>query len=263
MSDTGKKLHLVMVHGFGHGAWCWYKIRALLEASTDYKVTCLDLKGSGIDRSDPDTIFTFQDYNKPLIDLLSNLPENEKVILVGHSAGGLSLTYAIHRFAMKIHLAIYVAANMLKLGFLTPQDYKDADPDLSKYGDVNMMIYGAGADKPPTSMIMKEEFQRYILYHMSSKEDSTLAAMLLRPGPLRPFAGVHFTEGPDADSVPRVFIKTTHDRVLMQEQQDAMIRRWPPSQVFVLESEHSPFFSTPAHLFGCLLKAVASTNSAT
>ncbi|XVF65497.1 hypothetical protein PTKIN_Ptkin09bG0254200 [Pterospermum kingtungense] len=262
MSDTGKELHFVMVHGFGHGAWCWYKIRTLLEAS-DYKVTCLDLKGSGIDRSDPNTIFTFQDYNKPLIDLLSNLPENEKVILVGHSAGGLSLTDAIHRFAKKIHLAIYVAANMLRHGFVTPQDYKDAVPDLSKYGDVTMMIYGAGADKPPTSMIIKEEFQSQILYHLSSKEDSTLAAMLLRPGPLRAFAGVHFTEGPDADSVPRVFIRTIHDRVIMQEQQDAMIRRWPPSQVFDLEGEHSPFFSAPADLFGFLLKGVASINSAT
>ncbi|XP_022744217.1 methylesterase 17-like [Durio zibethinus] len=260
MSDTSKKLHFVLVHGFGHGAWCWYKIRSLLEAS-DYKVTCLDLKGSGIDPSDANTIFTFQDYNKPLIDLLFNLPENEKVILVGHSAGGLSLTYAIHRFAKKIRMAIYVAANMLKHGFVTPQDYKDADPDLSMYGDVNTMTYGLGADQPPTSMIMKEEFQRKILYDLSSKDDSTLAAMLLRPGPLRPFTDVHFTEGPDADSVPRVFIKTMHDRVIKQEQQDAMIRRWPPSQVFDLESEHSPFFSTPADLFGFLLKAVASVSS--
>lgn len=79
MSETTEKLHFVMVHGFGHGAWCWYKIRSLLEAS-DYKVSCIDLKGSGIDPSDPNTIFSFQDYNKPLIDLLSNLPHNEKVI---------------------------------------------------------------------------------------------------------------------------------------------------------------------------------------
>ncbi|XVF07281.1 hypothetical protein REPUB_Repub06bG0124800 [Reevesia pubescens] len=217
MSDTSKrtKLEFVMVHGFGHGAWCWYKIRTLLEAS-DYKVTCLDLKASGTDPFDPNTIFTFEDYNKPLIDLLSNLPENEKVILVGHSAGGLSLTYAIHRFAKKIHMAIYVAANMLKHGFVSPQDYED---------------------------------------------DSTLAAMRLRPGPLRPIANVRFTEGPDSDTVQRVFMKTMHDRVIRQDQQDAMIRRWPPSQVFELESEHSPFFSTPTDLFGFLLKAVASINS--
>ncbi|ONH99625.1 hypothetical protein PRUPE_6G040000 [Prunus persica] len=116
--------HLVLIHGIGHGAWCWYKIRCLLEAS-GYKVTCLDLKGAGIDQSDPNTILTFQDYNKPLINFLSNLPLDEKVVLVGHSVGGMSLTDAIHRFANKIHMAIYVAATMLEHGFSTHQDFKD------------------------------------------------------------------------------------------------------------------------------------------
>ncbi|XP_017639431.1 methylesterase 17 [Gossypium arboreum] len=262
MSETTEKLHFVMVHGFGHGAWCWYKIRSLLEAS-DYKVSCIDLKGSGMDPSDPNSIFSFQDYNKPLIDLLSNLPHNEKVILVGHSAGGMSLTYAIHRFSQKIRMAIYVAATMLKHGFVTPQDYEHGDPDLSIYGDVCKMTYGLGADQPPTSMIIKEEFQRKILYHLSPIEDSTLAAMLVRAGPLRALVGVQFREGGDADSVPRVFIKTLQDRVLKQEQQEAMLKKWPPALVFALESDHCPFFSMPTLLFAFLLKAVASIKAAT
>ncbi|XP_038991392.1 methylesterase 17-like [Hibiscus syriacus] len=175
MSETSEKIHFVMVHGFGHGAWCWYKIRSLLEAS-GYKVSCIDLKGSGIDPSDPNTIFTFQDYNEPLINLLSNLPQNQKVILVGHSAGGHSLTYAMRKFVNKIRMAIYVSATMLKHGFVTPQDYEDGDLDLSVYGDVNEKIYGLGADQPTTSMIIKEEFQRKILYHLSSIEVSTTSS---------------------------------------------------------------------------------------
>ncbi|KAE8667467.1 hypothetical protein F3Y22_tig00112408pilonHSYRG00049 [Hibiscus syriacus] len=78
MSETSEKLQFVMVHGFGHGALCWYKIRSLLEAMC-YKVSCIDLKGSGIDPCDPNIIFTFQDYNQPLINILSNLPQNQKV----------------------------------------------------------------------------------------------------------------------------------------------------------------------------------------
>ncbi|XP_048425305.1 methylesterase 17-like [Pyrus x bretschneideri] len=117
--------HLVLIHGIGHGAWCWYKIRCLMEAS-GYKVTCLDLKGAGVDQSDPNTVLTFQDYNQPLTDFLSSLPGNEKVILVGHSAGGMSLTDAMHRFASKIHMAIYVAATMLEHGFSTHRDIIDA-----------------------------------------------------------------------------------------------------------------------------------------
>ena len=44
---------------------------------------------------------------------------------MGHSAGGLSVTWATHKFANKIRLAVYIAATMLKLGFWTDQDVKD------------------------------------------------------------------------------------------------------------------------------------------
>ncbi|XP_004294719.1 PREDICTED: methylesterase 17-like [Fragaria vesca subsp. vesca] len=250
--------HLVLIHGVGHGAWCWYKLRCLLEAS-GHKVTCMDLKGAGIDQSDPNTILTFEDYNKPLINFLSTLPHDEKVILVGHSAGGMSLTDAIHRFGNKIHMAIYVAATMLKYGFSTDQDFIDGEPDLSAFGNVNEFIFGFGPDQPPTSVIMKEDFRHQILYHMSPIQDSSLASMLLRPGPVMALQGARFKgNGDEVDCVPRVYIKTMKDRVLKPEQQDAMIKRWPPFQVFVLDSDHSPFFSTPFSLFDLLLKASAS-----
>ena len=48
-----------------------------------------------------------------------------QVILVGHSAGGLSVTAATQKFAKKISLAVYVGATMLQEGFMTPQDLKD------------------------------------------------------------------------------------------------------------------------------------------
>ena len=91
-------------------------------------------------------------------------------------------------------------------------------------------------------------------------QDSSLAPMLLRPVPSRPMRGLSFEETEGVDSVPRVYIKTLLDRVLFQHQQDAMIGRWPPSQVFALDSDHSPFFSAPTLLFGFLLQAVASVN---
>lgn len=49
----------------------------------------------------------------------------DQVILVGHSAGGLSVTQATHKFSKKIRLAVYVAATMLKLGYSTDEDLKD------------------------------------------------------------------------------------------------------------------------------------------
>ena len=44
---------------------------------------------------------------------------------MGHSAGGLSITQASHKFPKKIKLAVYVAATMLKYGVITDEDLKD------------------------------------------------------------------------------------------------------------------------------------------
>ncbi|KAK4858692.1 hypothetical protein QYF36_020556 [Acer negundo] len=227
-----EKLHFVLVHGAGHGAWCWYKLRCLMETS-GYKVTCLDLKGAGIDQTDPETISSFDEYNQPLIDFFLHLPENHKVILVGHSAGGLNVTDCIHKFGTKkIHMAFYVAANMLKNGFVTDQDYKDGLPEISGLGKIT--------------------------YPQTPTQDSILVSMLLRPS-VKAILRAQFTDGPDADKVPRVYIKTLHDQTLKPDKQQAtMIKRWPPSQVFDIESDHSPFFSNPFVLWGFIVKAVAS-----
>lgn len=68
----------VLVHGEGFGAWCWYKTVALLEEA-GLVPTAIDLTGSGINRTDSDSISTLADYAKPLTDYLHNLQE-EKVI---------------------------------------------------------------------------------------------------------------------------------------------------------------------------------------
>ncbi|XP_026414664.1 methylesterase 17-like [Papaver somniferum] len=261
MTKMASTLHFVLVHGVGGGSWCWYKIRCLMENS-GYKVSCIDLKSGGIDSSDPNKVLTFEDYNQPLIDFLSTIPDHDKIILVGHSAGGLSLTHAILKFGKKIHLAIFIAATMLRLGFWTEQDVKDGVPDLSEFGDVEDVTFGNGPNEPPTSIVIKKEFQRKLAYHMSPLEDSTLASMLLKPGPIRALQGAQFKEtgnDNDIDKVTRVYIKTLNDRIVKPEQQDAMIKKWAPADVYVLESDHSPMFSTPFLLFGMLIKAVAST----
>lgn len=259
--EKNEKSHFVLVHGISNGAWCWYKLSCLLENS-GYKVTCLDLKGCGKDLTDPNTILSFHDYNQPLLHFLSSLTDNDQVILVGHSAGGLCLSDAIIKFGKKrIKLAIFVAATMLKSGFATDQDIKDGVPDLSEFGEVNEvyeMGFGLGEDCPPTTILIKKELQRKIIYQLSPLEDSTLARMLLRPGPIQALLKAQFADPVDADDVPRIYIKTTHDNVIKPHQQEAMTKKWPPSDVYVLESDHSPFFSAPFLLFGLLLKAAIS-----
>eukprot|EP01018_Ginkgo_biloba_P004362 Gb_12800 [translate_table: standard] len=238
-------MHFVLVHGAGHGGWCWYKIQHLLHKA-GHQVTAIDLAGAGRSTQNPNTILSFDDYNAPLIELLSILPASNKVVVVGHSAGGLSFTHASLLSSEKISVAVYIATTMRGV------------PNLFEEYEFK---YGLGLNDPPTSAMFRKQVQRQLLYQLSPPEDAMLASMLLRPAPCLAFQSARF-DGPEKGSriVPRVYIKTLQDRVLKLDQQEAMIQRWPPQSVLHLDTDHCPFFSAPLELHRLLL-SVASTYS--
>jgi len=134
-------------------------------------------------------------------------------------------------------------------------------PDLSEFGgDVYDLNFGLGEDHTPTSMVLRKEFQRPILYQQCSQEDSTLASILLRPFPAvlqtARFRCVDDGVKSPVNAVHRVYIKTANDRTLKAEQQEAMIHLWPPRKVMVMDTDHSPFFSAPDHLLELILKSL-------
>jgi pimeloyl-ACP methyl ester carboxylesterase len=101
--------HFVMVHGVCVGAWSWYKLKPQLE-SVGHKVTAIDLAACGINTNKIEDVHTFVDYAKPLLDFLASLDPNEKVVLVGHSFGGVSIALAMEKFPEKIAVGIFLAA---------------------------------------------------------------------------------------------------------------------------------------------------------
>ncbi|CAL5187940.1 unnamed protein product [Lathyrus oleraceus] len=69
--------HFVLVHGVCMGAWTWYKLKPQLE-SLGHKVTAFDLAACGINTEKIEDVDTFEDYSKPLLELLASLDPKEK-----------------------------------------------------------------------------------------------------------------------------------------------------------------------------------------
>ena len=112
MEDEGKKLggkHYVLVHGACHGAWYWFKVKPLLEKA-GHRVTALDMAASGIHPASIHQLHSVRDYCRPLIDFMGSLPDDQKVILVGHSLGGLNVAVIIDMFPYKIEAAVFLTA---------------------------------------------------------------------------------------------------------------------------------------------------------
>ncbi|KAM6564426.1 hypothetical protein CsatB_024424 [Cannabis sativa] len=135
VTTNNKHSHFVLVHGAGHGAWCWYKVATLLQ-STGHKVTAIDLTASGINPIQVTQVNgSLLDYAKPLTDFMASLPSAaaaEKVVLVGHSLGGLSISLAMERFPHKISAAVFVTALMPSPNLTYSQIFEE---EASEMGD--------------------------------------------------------------------------------------------------------------------------------
>ncbi|XP_024540765.1 putative methylesterase 11, chloroplastic [Selaginella moellendorffii] len=238
-----KKHHFVLVHGAGHGAWCWYKIANALQQS-GHQVDTLDLVSAGTSSVDATTVGSVERYSAPLIQMLESV--NDTVILVGHSSGGITLTYALEKMPSRISKAVYLAA------FMFSHNATRAREIFNQPGTPGSLtlIFSNGSTVPSAAAFKLDRAQQ-VLYKKSPSQDVVLAKSLLKPFPLFDVA-VNFTSA-NYGHVPRYFIKTLQDRTILRARQEQMIYENPPLQVLTLDSDHSPFFSTPLALVKLLL----------
>ncbi|KAK4430088.1 putative methylesterase 13, chloroplastic [Sesamum alatum] len=246
--------HFVLVHGGGFGAWCWYKIIALLKEG-QCEVDAIDLTGSGANFCDINSITTLPQYAKPLTDFLANLAHNKQVILVGHDLGGACLSYAMELYPAKVSKAIFVAATMLS----NDQSALDVFSQQSCLSDVNKraqkFMYANGKNHQPTAIEFDESLLEDFLFNRTPSKDVALASVSMRAVPFAPVTEKLCLSASNYGSVSRFYIKTDDDLAIPQPLQEAMIQSSLPKQVFELKgSDHSPFFSRPQALHRLLVE---------
>lgn len=253
--ENVKTKKFVLVHGEGFGAWSWYKTIALLE-EVGLTPTALDLRGSGIDRTDTNSVTTLADYSKPLTDYLENLPEDEKVILVGHSSGGASVSYALEHFSQKISKAVFLCATMVSDG-QRPFDVFAEELGSSELflKESEFLIYGNGKDEPPTAFMFGNLQLKGLYFNQTPTKDVALATVSMRPIPLGPIMEKLSLSPENYGKGRRFFIQTLDDRALSPDVQEKLVRENPPEGVFKIKgSDHCPFFSKPQSLHKILLE---------
>ncbi|KAL8518506.1 hypothetical protein ACS0TY_009754 [Phlomoides rotata] len=251
-NDEQEKKHFVLVHGGGLGAWCWYKMIALLKEGK-CEVDAIDLTGSGSNFCDINSITTLSHYAKPLTDFLANLPHDNKVILVGHDLGGACISHAMEMYPTKVSKAIYVAATML----CNDQSALDIFSQQACLSDINQraqkFIYANGKQHQPTAIDFDKSLLEDFLFNRSPSKDVALASVSMRSVPFGPVTHKLSLSATNYGSIPRFYIKTDDDFAIPEPVQDAMIQSSPPKQVFHLKgSDHSPFFSKPQALYRLL-----------
>lgn len=218
--------------------------------------TALDLRGSGIDRTDTNSVTTLADYSKPLTDYLENLPEDEKVILVGHSSGGASVSYALEHFSQKISKAVFLCATMVSDG-QRPFDVFAEELGSSELflKESEFLIYGNGKDEPPTAFMFGNLQLKGLYFNQTPTKDVALATVSMRPISLGPIMEKLSLSPENYGKGRRFFVQTLDDRALSPDVQEKLVRENPPEGVFKIKgSDHCPFFSKPQSLHKILLE---------
>ncbi|CAN1341906.1 Salicylic acid-binding protein 2 [Linum perenne] len=234
-----KTAHFVLVHGACHGAWCWFKLKPLLETA-GHRVTVFDLAASGIDTKSIHQVPTLRQYTQPLLDFLSAIDEKseDSVILVGHSLGGLNLALAMECFPNKYSAKAPPGAWM-------DTDFTPANPSENEF---QTMTFG-------------HEFLAVRLYQLCTKEDLELAKTLVRPSSLflnDLSRADKFTEA-GYGSVRRVYVNCDKDKAINVEFQKWMIKNYDVDQVMeIKDADHMSMLSQPIKVCDCLSKIAAA-----
>ncbi|XP_059276610.1 methyl jasmonate esterase 1-like [Lycium ferocissimum] len=254
LSGPKAKKHFVLVHTAGHGAWSWYKIIALMRSS-GHNVTALDLGASGINPKQALEVRHISDFFSPLMEFMASLPAHEKVVLVGHSIGGLAIAKAMETFPEKIAVAVFVAALMpgpnLNATTLYFETFNAVIPQLD-----NRVTYDDGPTNPPTTLILGPKYLATNFYPRSPIQDFALATRVARPIPIRTndVSKETVLSSKRYGSVRRVFIVVVEDKVLKKEFQQLMIEKNPPDEVKEIQgSDHMGMMSKPHQLFTLLI----------
>ncbi|GKU94662.1 hypothetical protein SLEP1_g8122 [Rubroshorea leprosula] len=252
MEGAKKQSHFILVHGACHGAWSWYKLKPLLE-SAGHRVTVLDLAASGINIKDIKDVHTMHQYTEPLLEILAALPSGERVILVGHSLGGLNLALAMDKFPKKISVGVFMTAFM---------------PDTTHRPSYVL-------DQPPSSLILepgettqccqrvcrmggfgaeREEGENERKW---TNQDLELAKTLIRPGSLfiQDLAKANEFSSKGYGSVRRAYVVCNEDKGIPEEFQRWMIENFPADDVMeIKDADHMAMLSKPSELCQCLLE---------
>ncbi|MFC2083434.1 alpha/beta fold hydrolase [Bacteroidota bacterium] len=231
----------ILIHGAWHGAWCWDKVIPFLEKE-GHTVITPDLPAHGNDKT-PISEVTLQTYADRVCDVVN--AQTEKIILVGHSMGGIAITQAAEHCSDKIQKLVYITAFLLQNGEFLVQYAQD---DREALVMPNLVMAEDGS-----CSTLKDEAVKQAFYEDCSDEDIIWAKKNLVPQPAAPFVTPLSTTDENFGKIPRVYIECLQDKAISPSFQKKMYTNLSCEKVFSMNTSHSPFLSAPEELANILL----------
>jgi pimeloyl-ACP methyl ester carboxylesterase len=275
------KAAFVLVHGGWHNHSTWDKVVPILEVQ-GFAALTLDLPGAGVNAIVPKSLslrpfdpaafaaerspvagVTQEERTQAVVALVREAVSlgDGKVILVGHSAGGLTISAVAEQVPELLFAVVYLSGFMLPNGM---QVFEMLQHETMSSSLGSGLFVGNPAATGATRINAGSADDAYrsrlkaTFYGDVSESEFALAASKLHcdepVGAVTPSA---ITPG-RFGAVPRHYIRCTQDRAIPLTGQDHMIATVDraiggKTTMHTLESSHSPFLSQPAALSKILI----------
>jgi pimeloyl-ACP methyl ester carboxylesterase len=232
----------VLVHGAWLAPYVWDKVAKDLTKKGN-KVVLVELPGHGDDKTAPSTL-TLDVYRDKVITALDKI--QGKVILVGHSMAGMVISEVAEAAPDKIEKLIYIGAYV-------PADGQSllslASVDAKALLGPSLI---PSADK--LTLDVKKENIINIFCADSSPETQALLMKNYRAEPAIPFTNPAKLTDANFGKTSKAYIHTIQDHAVGIDLQNQMVSAAKITDVYSLESSHTPFLSMPDKVTALLLK---------
>ncbi|PZR21320.1 MAG: alpha/beta hydrolase [Citrobacter freundii] len=235
----------VLVHGAWQAPYAWNVVRGDLERKGN-KVIVVELPGHGADKT-PAHQLSLDVYRDKVIDAISKT--DGKVILVGHSMGGMVITSVAEKIPGRISKLVYIGA-FLPANGQALVDLAFSDPG-SKLGPSLI----ESADK--LTLDVKADSLTYLFINDGSAAAKQQVKDNYRAEPAIPFTNKVILTNENFGTVSKVYIKTLQDIVISPGLQDRMIAAAGIRSIYTVDTGHSPFLSKPEEV-SALLRTIGN-----
>ena len=244
---------IVLVHGAFAGKYAWDKVKPELE-KLGYKVVAFDLPAHGEDNTSPSAA-NFESYVNLTISKINE--QQGKVILLGHSMGGMVISQVAEKIPFKIDKLIYLSAFVPKNGeemfsLASNPNNKESvlTPDKLEFA------------KDGSSATLKTEI---IIPAFAENCDETIQKLILskqKPEPTSVFGAKMLLTEANFGSVEKYYIETTNDKNVGVTLQRFMVKEnGTIKKTYSLASGHSPYFEKTTELVSIIKEINEISNS--
>lgn len=222
----------VLVHGGGHGGWCWDKLTPLLRAE-GHRVYTPTLTGLGERKHLLTEATDLETHIEDVVGVLA-YEDLRDVVLVGHSYGGMVITGVADRSRDRIGRMVFLDAAIPRNG----EALVDTSPGIRKVAEAGLRTVNG------VELVLWPDPQIVAIYGITEQMDRVWMEPKLTPHPWRSFVQkLHLDDEEAVRALPRAIVNCTSKlRHLSPEQRERALNA---DRVWEIDTGHDLMITDP------------------